>query len=93
MPLATPDIALESDLMLDMPYDVVLHNDDVNTIDYVVVCLVQVIGVGTKKAGMLALDVHENGEAVVWNGPHDEAVRIARTLQSLALTATCRKSR
>lgn len=93
MPLASPDLDLDIELDLDIPYDVILHNDEVNTFDYVIACLGKVLGMPRERAASIALEVHENGEAVVWSGGRDEAVERARALQTLALQATCRKAR
>jgi ATP-dependent Clp protease adaptor protein ClpS len=50
------------------PYAVVLHNDDFNSMDFVVVVLRKVFGYTREKCAALMLEAHEKGRAVVWTG-------------------------
>lgn len=50
------------------PYAVVLHNDDVSTMGFVVAVLLKVFGYPVEKCVQLMLEAHERGSAVVWTG-------------------------
>lgn len=50
------------------PYAVVLHNDPINTFEYVVGVLKKVFGYPTRKAFWLTLKAHVAGRCVVWTG-------------------------
>jgi ATP-dependent Clp protease adaptor protein ClpS len=50
------------------PYAVVLHNDDVNTVVFVVEVLQKVFGYPLEKCVQLMLEAHHNGRSVVWSG-------------------------
>ncbi|MCZ2343746.1 MAG: ATP-dependent Clp protease adaptor ClpS [Bacteroidales bacterium] len=50
------------------PYAVILHNDDVNTMDFVILVLRKVFGYTVEKCFALMLEAHETGRAVVWIG-------------------------
>jgi ATP-dependent Clp protease adaptor protein ClpS len=50
------------------PYAVLLHNDDVNTMDFVVNVLRKVFGYTEEKCVMLMLEAHNKGRVVVWSG-------------------------
>lgn len=76
---------------IDAPYDVVLHNDEVNTFEYVIACLIKVLEIDARKAAGYALSAHEEGRCVVWSGARAEAALRARKLQAMSLTVTCRK--
>lgn len=51
------------------PYAVVLHNDDLNTMEFVVAVLRRVFGYTLEKCVQLMLDAHHKGRVVVWSGP------------------------
>jgi ATP-dependent Clp protease adaptor protein ClpS len=50
------------------PYAVVLHNDDINTFEFVVCVLQKVFAYDLPKAFMLTLEAHETGRSIVWTG-------------------------
>jgi ATP-dependent Clp protease adaptor protein ClpS len=50
------------------PYAVVLHNDDVNTMEFVVAVLRRVFGYTVEKCVQLMLDAHHTGRVAVWTG-------------------------
>jgi ATP-dependent Clp protease adaptor protein ClpS len=51
------------------PYAVVLHNDDVNTMEFVVAVLRKVFGYTIEKCVELMFEAHMKGRCVVWTGP------------------------
>src|SRR5690606_11632317 len=55
------------------PHGVVLHNDDVNTFDFVITCLRRVFGYTTPKAFLLTMRAHATGQAVIWVGMKEHA--------------------
>lgn len=63
-------------------YDVIIHNDDVTTMEFVVSVLRHVFYKSTEDATMLMLDVHQNGSAVAGTYSYD----IAASKVSKALT-------
>ena len=50
------------------PYAVVLHNDDLNGMDFVVAVLRKVFSFTVEKAVLHTLEAHETGRSVVWVG-------------------------
>ncbi len=50
------------------PYAVILHNDDVNSMDFVVHVLRKVFGYTVEHCVELMMEAHEKGRAVVWVG-------------------------
>lgn len=67
---------------------VVVANDPVNTMPYVVACFVRVLQVDLAEARRLMLDIHRNGKAVVWSGARERAEILALQLQQWHLRAT-----
>ncbi len=55
------------------PYAVILHNDDVNTMEFVITVLRKVFGYDVPKCVALMLEAHEKGRAVVWVGAMEVA--------------------
>ena len=57
-------IELSNVLQEPAKFAVMLHNDDVTTMDFVVEILVQIFHKSVQEAAALMLDVHENGQAI-----------------------------
>jgi ATP-dependent Clp protease adaptor protein ClpS len=55
------------------PHVVVLENDDDHTFAYVTEVLVKVFKYSVAEAQKITMDVHKNGEAVVWTGQKEIA--------------------
>jgi ATP-dependent Clp protease adaptor protein ClpS len=55
------------------PYAVVLHNDSVNSFEFVISVLMKVFRYGGGKAFWLTLKAHTAGRCVVWTGPLEVA--------------------
>ncbi len=71
------------------PYAVILHNDDVNSMDHVVRSVMKSVpGIGIGKAIKIMLDAHNHGRAVVIVCPLEPAELYRERLQSFKLTAT-----
>lgn len=75
------------------PYRVILHNDDVNSMDHVVRSLVRSVpGLGTTKAMAIMLEAHNSGKAIVITCPLELAELVRDRLESCGLTATIEKA-
>lgn len=55
------------------PYAVILHNDDINTMDWVIVVLRKVFGYSATKCVQLMLEAHTTGRAITWVGAMEVA--------------------
>lgn len=53
-------------------YKIVLYNDDYNTFDWVIQCLVEVCGHTTEQAEQCAFFVHHKGRYAVKHGSYSE---------------------
>lgn len=74
------------------PYTLVLHNDDVNSMDHVVhALLVSVPELTVERAVEVMLAAHERGRADVITCPLERAELYRDRLESHGLTATLRK--
>lgn len=55
------------------PYAVVIHNDDITTMEFVVMVLRKVFGYTVPKCAELMMEAHETGRSIVWVGPLEHA--------------------
>lgn len=66
---------------------VVVLNDPVNLMSYVVLVFKRVFGFDTARARRHMLEVHERGRSVVWSGGRERAEAYVHTLQQWQLNA------
>lgn len=81
-PLPDLDEATDTRTRRQPPYAVVLHNDDSNTMDFVVMVLRKVFGYTVEKCVELMMEAHEKGRAVVWVGALEVAELKADQIRS-----------
>lgn len=72
----------------ERPWFVIVWDDPVNLMDYVVFVFREVFGFPTEEATRLMLQVHHEGRATVFEGPQDRAERKVQRLTSYGLWAT-----
>ena len=85
-PVMYPDVDEKQDP--DKPWLVVVWNDPVNTMSYVVYVLRKLFGYDELKATHLMLQVHNDGRAIVSDGPHEQAELDCFRLQNHGLWST-----
>ena len=72
-------------------WHVVVLNDPVNLMNYVVMVFRKVLGYDESKATKHMLEVHEEGRSVVWTGNRERAESIAYQLQHWRLQTILEK--
>jgi ATP-dependent Clp protease adaptor protein ClpS len=82
-----PDSRGSTELQLEDAWRVVVLNDPVNLMSYVVMVFKKVLGFDEAKARKHMLEVHEEGRSVVWIGHRETAEAHVFTLQQWHLTA------
>ncbi len=70
------------------PWSVIVHDDPISLMSYVVDVLQKVFGYSTAKARKLMLEVHNKGRSIVWTGDRERAEIFAGKLQSFHLRTT-----
>ena len=68
------------------PWHVIVMNDPVNLMPYVVMVFQKVFGYDLAKARRHMLEVHEEGQSVVWTGAREQAEHYVYVLQQWQLT-------
>jgi ATP-dependent Clp protease adaptor protein ClpS len=89
-PTATPDLEEVTHLSAAPlePWQVVVWNDPVNTMSYVVYVFRKLFGYDETKATELMLQVHHEGRAIVSDGPREKAEVDCFRLHNHGLWAT-----
>ena len=90
---AEPTIEKEarSEEDLDVPWQVVVHNDPVNLMSYVTMVFQRVFGYPREKAERHMLEVHHKGRSVLWSGMRERAELYVQQLHGYLLLATIEK--
>lgn len=78
---------------LDVPWNVIVHDDPVNLMGYVTFVLMKIFGYDEKKAAILMLQVHQLGRSVVWSGEREKAEFYVQQLQAHQLKTSLEKAR
>lgn len=86
-PRTSTDPQSATALALEGIWRVVVLNDPVNLMSYVVLVFKKVFGFDESTARRHMLEVHEQGRSVVWSGLREKAEAYAFTLQQWHLTA------
>ena len=88
LPLAEGDPATEDFDVTDRPWIVIVWNDPVNLMSYVVFVLQKLFGHSREKATHLMLQVHHDGKAAVAEGTRAKAEADVARLHGHGLWAT-----
>jgi ATP-dependent Clp protease adaptor protein ClpS len=76
---------------LDLPWQVVVHNDPVNLMSYVTMVFQRVFGYPRDKAERHMLEVHQKGRSILWSGMRERAELYVQQLHGYLLLATIEK--
>ena len=76
---------------LDLPWQVVVHNDPVNLMSYVTMVFQRVFGYPREKAERHMLEVHHKGRSILWSGMRERAELYVEQLHGYLLLATLEK--
>jgi ATP-dependent Clp protease adaptor protein ClpS len=77
---------------LDVPWQVVVHNDPVNLMSYVTMVFQKVFGLPREMAERHMLEVHQQGRSILWSGMRERAELYVQQLHGYLLLATLERS-
>ncbi len=83
----------ERDVEPDVPWVVIVWNDPINLMSYVVWVFQKLFGYSREKATKLMLDVHHKGKAVVSHGTREKCEHDVARLHAHGLWATMQRDR
>ena len=84
-----PDTDSHSQTRRQPPYAVIIHNDDLNSMGFVIEVLRKVFGYTVEKCIQLMLEAHETGRSVVWVGAREVAELKADQIHSCGADPMC----
>lgn len=76
---------------IEMPWNVVVHNDPINLMSYVTMVFQRVFGYPRERAEKHMLEVHHNGRSILWSGVRERAELYVQQLHGYLLLATIEK--
>jgi ATP-dependent Clp protease adaptor protein ClpS len=88
----TPEVAEETKEALDLPWNVVVHNDPVNLMSYVTMVFQKVFGYPKEKAELHMLEVQRKGRSILWSGVRERAELFVQQLHGYLLLATIERT-
>lgn len=74
--------------ILSKPYILILHNDDYNTFEWVIECLIKICKHEPEQAAQCAHIVHFTGKCDIKRGDHDTILPMYNKLKSCGLSVT-----
>jgi ATP-dependent Clp protease adaptor protein ClpS len=99
MPAASPEAPVrerepvtDEHISHDGPWDVIVWDDPVNLMSYVVFVLRRIFGYPEPVARKLMLEVHRRGKALVASEPREQAEMYVQQLHAYGLQATMQRS-
>lgn len=91
IPTPLLDEKTELDERLASPWKVIVLNDPVNLMNYVVMVFKKVFGYSDTKATKHMMEVHESGKSILWVGEREQAENYAYQLQRWRLQTILEK--
>ncbi len=91
-PVADPDLDEQTEIDPDRPWDVIVWDDPVNLMTYVVFVLRRIFGYPEPVARRLMLEVHHKGKALVATEPREQAEFYVQQLHGYGLQATIQRA-
>lgn len=76
------------DSIISQPYMLILHNDDKNTFDHVIDCLIEICGHSQEQASQSAHIVHFKGKCDVKRGQKEVIEELCNKLRGRGLSST-----
>lgn len=94
-PVVVPERTEDTEVVdeRDLPWNVIVWNDPVTLMSYVVFVLRKLFGYGEAEATKLMLQIHNEGKAVVSSGPRERAETDVHRLHHHGLQATMSQDR
>jgi ATP-dependent Clp protease adaptor protein ClpS len=84
-PVVESDTEVEN--KLEQPYAALVYNDDVNSFDHVINCLMKICQHTFEQASQSALTIHNTGKCDVKRGSYEEMKLVVEKLTSKQLSA------
>lgn len=90
-PVAAPEVARKTHQL--PPFRVILHNDDVNTFEHVILTILRLTPLEEEEAVHKTLEAHETGSSLLLVTHQERAELYVEQFAALSLTVTCEPER
>lgn len=87
-PFSVEDADTEVLTITDNPHSLVVWNDEVNTFEWVIETLMEVVGHSLEQAEQCAMLIHTKGKYAVKRGPYDELKPLCDAITDRGIGAT-----
>jgi ATP-dependent Clp protease adaptor protein ClpS len=87
MPKVGTEFVVANDEQLEKPYKVIIENDDVTPMEFVVLVLMVIFALDSQRAEQVMLTAHQEGRALVTTLPYEDARQRVYAAQSSARDA------
>ena len=94
MATAEPDVFQEekTDDAIDVPWNVVVHNDPITKMNYVTMVFRRVFGYSRERSEQHMLEVHHKGRSILWSGTRERAEMFVQELHNYQLVTTLERA-
>jgi len=75
----------EKKTSVDLPFKVILYNDNVHSFDEVIAQLIKALGCSFTKARSLAYEAHVKGKSTIFFGDLTACLKVSSILEEIAL--------
>ncbi len=82
----------EEATQIDLPWNVILYNDDFHSFEEVILQVQKATGVSLDRAAEITLEAHLKGRAVCFTGPLERCEHVAAILRQIELTVEIEKT-
>ena len=82
---------VETETDIDSTWNVIVYDDPVNLMSFVTLILQRVFGYPKERAQSLMMEVHREGQSIVWTGNREQAELYVQQLQSYQLLAAMKR--
>lgn len=82
------EVSVEIEEILSHPYILMVHNDDYNTFDHVIECLIKICGHEYEQAAQCAHLIHFTGKCDVKRGDQETIQKMYNKLRASGLSST-----
>lgn len=82
----------QTDEAIDVPWNVVVHNDPITTTSYVTMVFQKVFGYPREKSQKHMWEVHRRGRSILWSGVRERAELYVEQLHGYQLLSTLERS-
>lgn len=87
-PGVAEEVEVHEETRLARPWKVIVHDDPVTLMAYVVMVFQRIFGYSLEKARQHMMEVHTEGRSVVWTGAREQAEFYVSRLHASQLLAT-----